>query len=278
MSDAVGVQVAEAGPVRFVLRAPTAAVIAHDGAACFTLVSFGAGRAELSVGARPTEAVSLRAGAVLTAPARTSLVLRPRDAFESLALLVDPAHGDATLNWPEAGVARGLIEAPDAGLLAVAQEIRRALLGDPLLDPRYLGALGEAILARLAQRLEEREERSLHSLAPGLIARVVRHVDAQLGKPLKVEELAEIAGLSRSHFSRAFQRVTGDPPQRFILKRRVCRARDLISAGGKSLGEIAAEVGFSSQAHMTKAFRDELGVTPSRYRDAFQAGDDAEPK
>jgi AraC family transcriptional regulator len=87
-----------------------------------------------------------------------------------------------------------------------------------------------------------------------------------------VEDLAGLAGLTRSHFSRAFQRMTGDPPRRFILKRRLCRARDLLSAAETGIAEVAARSGFSSQAHLSTAFRQELGTTPARYRAAFRRG------
>ena len=79
-----------------------------------------------------------------------------------------------------------------------------------------------------------------------------------------------MANLSRSHFSRAFQRMTGDPPLRFIIKRRICRARDLLSSDKGSLAEIAARTGFSSQAHLSTVFRKEVGTTPARYGAAFR--------
>jgi AraC family transcriptional regulator len=98
----------------------------------------------------------------------------------------------------------------------------------------------------------------------------MQYIDAHLHERISAEVLAQMAGLSRSHFSRAFQRMTGDPPQRFILKRRVCRARDLLSGGDAPIAQIAFRSGFSSQAHLSAAFREDVGTTPSRYRAAFR--------
>lgn len=111
------------------------------------------------------------------------------------------------------------------------------------------------------------------ALAPGTLRRITQRIEEDLARKLTVEELAREAGLSRSHFSRAFQAATGQTPQEFIIYRRVCRARDLLAQDDRSIAEIAAATGFSSQAHLSTAFRKRLDLTPARYRDAFQKKD-----
>ena len=111
------------------------------------------------------------------------------------------------------------------------------------------------------------------ALAPGTLRRITQRIEEDLARKLTVEELAREAGLSRSHFSRVFQAATGQTPQEFIIYRRVCRARDLLAQDDRSIAEIAAATGFSSQAHLSTAFKKRLGLTPARYRDAFQKKD-----
>lgn len=103
---------------------------------------------------------------------------------------------------------------------------------------------------------------------------LVRQIEADLGERITVEYLANSAGFSRSHFSRAFQAATGEPPQEFIVGRRLCRARDLLSGTGHSIADVAAETGFTSHAHLSTAFKKRLGVSPAKYRKPFNSEDD----
>ena len=108
------------------------------------------------------------------------------------------------------------------------------------------------------------------ALSPATLSRVLFEIDSRLGEPLDVPHLADVAGLTRAHFSRAFQQTTGIPPRRFVTIRRVCRARDLLAATDAPLADVAASTGFSSQAHMSTVFRREVGTTPAQYRAAFR--------
>jgi len=105
--------------------------------------------------------------------------------------------------------------------------------------------------------------------ASGLPNRVLRRVvdkmrvsDAQLS----LQSLAEESGYSRVHFIRMFRASTGQSPHNYLLNMRVERARELLSNPALSLTEIALDCGFSSHSHMTRVFRQFLGVTPSEHR------------
>lgn len=63
-----------------------------------------------------------------------------------------------------------------------------------------------------------------------------------------------------------FRATTGMTPHRYVLKRRLERARQLFEQVEFSIAEIAIMCGFSSQAHLTLAFRKEYGLTPTEYR------------
>jgi AraC family transcriptional regulator len=98
---------------------------------------------------------------------------------------------------------------------------------------------------------------------------VMDHVDAKLEHDLAVGDLANIAGLSEAHFSRAFKQTAGMSPQKFITERRLERAKRLLADTPDSLIHIALACGFSDQAHFSRSFQQAFGVSPSALRKTF---------
>jgi AraC family transcriptional regulator len=88
----------------------------------------------------------------------------------------------------------------------------------------------------------------------------------RVSEPVTVSMLSSAVGLSRSHFSRAFHKVAGEPPRAYISRLRVERAMSLVREGDIRLGEIALVAGFADQAHFSNAFRRVTGATPSQWR------------
>jgi AraC family transcriptional regulator len=91
-------------------------------------------------------------------------------------------------------------------------------------------------------------------------------IESRLAADLTLQELAAEIGYSRSHFLRMFRATTGMTPHRYVLRRRLERARQLLEHVEFSIAEVALICGFSSQPHLTIAFRNEFGVTPAEYR------------
>lgn len=89
---------------------------------------------------------------------------------------------------------------------------------------------------------------------------------AHLDGDISLEELARECRLSRSHFARAFKATTGLPPHRWLLARRLERARELLLASDLSLDSIAAHCGFADQSHFNKAFAKAVGASPGQWR------------
>ena len=98
------------------------------------------------------------------------------------------------------------------------------------------------------------------------VSRALAYIDANFEQPVRVADLAAVAGLSRHHSSRVFSAAVGTSPHDYLLETRVLRARALIEDSRLPLVDIALQTGFSSQAHMTDIFRRQLGVSPARLR------------
>ncbi|CAA0107353.1 HTH-type transcriptional activator RhaS [Starkeya nomas] len=97
-------------------------------------------------------------------------------------------------------------------------------------------------------------------------SKVNEFIQAHIGRTLTLEELAAIANLSPSHFSRAFRQTTGQSPYQYVISSRLVQARDLIVNTDTPLNVVASAVGFTSHSHMGMVMRRAWGMTPSECR------------
>lgn len=93
--------------------------------------------------------------------------------------------------------------------------------------------------------------------------------DARYFEPLGVDDMAQAAGLSRAHFSRAFRGAFGETPHAYLLTRRLERAAALLRSTDRSVAEICLSVGLQSIGSFTTSFTRTYGMSPTAYRAAF---------
>ncbi|RAN75116.1 hypothetical protein B5P43_26080 [Bacillus sp. SRB_336] len=98
------------------------------------------------------------------------------------------------------------------------------------------------------------------------VARVEEAIIGHVGENLDVHALAELAGCSPFHLCRIFRGRTGQSLRQFRLQQRLGTALGRLGDGEDDLAALACDVGFSSHSHMTEAFRQSLGVSPSELR------------
>lgn len=98
------------------------------------------------------------------------------------------------------------------------------------------------------------------------LGHLVERIDASLRLAPAVAELAVLVGLSPSHFAAKFRASTGLSLQRFVNRRRLRAALDVLRSNAAPLAGIALDLGFSSQSHFTRLFSDLTGMTPAKYR------------
>jgi AraC-like DNA-binding protein len=91
-------------------------------------------------------------------------------------------------------------------------------------------------------------------------------MDRAYAEPLNVPAVAAVAHISPAHFSRSFRSVFGEPPHRYLQRRRVERSMFLLRETDRSVTAICFDVGFSSLGTFSRTFTSIVGQTPSAYR------------
>jgi AraC family transcriptional regulator len=103
-------------------------------------------------------------------------------------------------------------------------------------------------------------------LPPRKLARAVEYIDAHLREDLSLASLAHMLAMSPSHLSHAFRAATGLPPHRFVLHRRVERAKQLLRHTDLPIIDIAHRIGCASHSHFSVLFHRSTGQTPRDFR------------
>ncbi|QHS53252.1 helix-turn-helix domain-containing protein [Edaphobacter sp. 12200R-103] len=96
--------------------------------------------------------------------------------------------------------------------------------------------------------------------------RATELLEAHLDGDIALQQVAEACELSVSHFSRAFKQTFRTPPYRWLIERRVDRARDLMTNSRLPLADIAIRCGFADQSALNRSFKRIHGVTPGIWR------------
>jgi AraC family transcriptional regulator len=103
-------------------------------------------------------------------------------------------------------------------------------------------------------------------LTPRTVQRLEDYINKNLENRIRVVDLAQIARLSVCYFCRAFRQTFGWPPHAYIVRRRIEHAQHLMLCTNEPLCQIALDCGLADQSHLSKLFRQLLGVTPAVWR------------
>ena len=133
----------------------------------------------------------------------------------------------------------------------------------------YAESLGVALAVHLVSMYGSSPDRP-RGCAKGLSAQklqlVEEYIDAHLGVDFGLSELARLTNLNVDYFIRAFKRRTGVSPHKFVLMKRIERAKALARIRTIPLAEIAQQCGFGAQSSFIRAFKTQTRMTPSEYR------------
>jgi AraC family transcriptional regulator len=103
------------------------------------------------------------------------------------------------------------------------------------------------------------------ALSPYKTRRISTYIDEHLSERCRTDQLARVAGLSPSHFSRAFHRRFGVPLQQYVQKQRVAMAQGMLMTPAP-LTEIALSCGLNDQSQLCRLFRRWVGQSPGAWR------------
>ena len=108
-------------------------------------------------------------------------------------------------------------------------------------------------------------------LATWQVKRVLAHIDAHLGDEIRATDLAELVGLSPSHFFRAFRISVGMSPCWYVTRRRINFACERMRTTAEPLAHVALACGFGEQSTFCRVFLRIMGTTPGRWRRSHAA-------
>jgi AraC family transcriptional regulator len=150
------------------------------------------------------------------------------------------------------------------------RRVHRAQLGST--DSAYLESLcmvlvREALLAQQGSSTggPPRPTGGLSARAQRLIKEFLHEQDI-LDQKIGLQELADLVGISRFHFTRAFKVSFGLPPHKYLLNLRLRKAADLLRTTNLPITSIALSVGFSCSSEFARAFKDAMAYSPREFR------------
>jgi AraC-like DNA-binding protein len=163
----------------------------------------------------------------------------------------------------EAPCLRGPVVAEDPTTRRLLLQLHRAVEQDTSAleqEARFLAAMAQLITRHSrdpAALLPVRRER-------GYVRRVRDYLDAHSDQNVSLTRLSALTGVSPFHLLRAFREDVGASPFEYQTQVRIARARRLLRSGCP-IAEVALEVGFVDQSHLTRHFKRMVGVTPGQY-------------
>jgi AraC family transcriptional regulator len=104
------------------------------------------------------------------------------------------------------------------------------------------------------------------ALSPRRLRAVMELMTEDLGESLSIKEIASHIDVAPSYFVRAFREAVGEPPHRWLMRKRIERAKSLLRSSEIAISDVSAICGFSDQSHFTRVFRQIEGITPYSWR------------
>jgi AraC family transcriptional regulator len=204
--------------------------------------------------------------ALLDRPYHALVFYLPRAALDEIA---DDANARRIRDLSyEAGVAVN-----DATIFSLGNLLLPALSQPDQVHPLFVEHVLVAVGVHVAQiyggmRPASRPARG--GLAPWQERRATEILRANVKGSVTLKEVAQECGLSVGYFSHAFRRTLGVSPHRWLIEQRVVLSKEKLRDDRLTLSEVAMECGFSDQSHLTRAFRQAVGVSPGVWRRALQ--------
>ena len=152
--------------------------------------------------------------------------------------------------------------------MSLLSEMETRALGGELFAESLANVLALHVLRSHSSlgRASRRRIGSEGGLSRRSLGRATDYINDNLSQKLTLAEIAGAAHMSPHHFARSFKKDTGLPPHRYVIRRRVERAKALLANTDLTIAEVAKAVGFANHSHLSSHVRRLLGVSPGALR------------
>nr|WP_233168448.1 AraC family transcriptional regulator [Paenibacillus roseus] len=230
------------------------------------LVAIASGKGSLNIAEQTYELIE---GSVVLIPAfqQGVLLADPRSPMHVLKLSIGICKpvsvGDEDVMIRRSDVASGHIQffPHEPSIVAKMEALYRHRL--PADELRYVK--NQILFHQLILQLLERQETDHEAGEQPSLERSISYLENRFNEKITREHLAAMAGISPSHYSILFKKVTGFSPNEYLSRLRVHRAMELLIGGTATLRDIALKVGYKDEFYLSRRFKRQTGASPSYY-------------
>lgn len=157
----------------------------------------------------------------------------------------------------------------DSQLYQIAMLLLAELQSDGIMGQLYVESLTQVLVIHLLRHYSTFTQPITfenRSLSDSRLQQAIDYIHAYLDRDLSLVEIAQVINISPTYFASLFKRATGISPHKYVVQQRVERAKLLLSKTDLAIADIALQVGFSNQSHLTRHFKCLTRVTPKQFR------------
>jgi AraC family transcriptional regulator len=155
----------------------------------------------------------------------------------------------------------------DLRLYQIAMLLLSELNSDGIMGELYVESLTQVLIIHLLRHYSSSTPqiaRQHNGLTAIQLQQTLDYIQAHLDRNLSLAEIAAAINISPTYFASSFKRATGSSPHQYVIQQRVERAKELLKTTDLAIANIAFQVGFSSQSHLTQHFKRIVGSTPKQ--------------
>jgi AraC family transcriptional regulator len=158
---------------------------------------------------------------------------------------------------------------PDLQLHQIAMLLLAELKSGGMMGQLYAESLTQVLAIHLLRHystLTRTITSENRSLTHTQVQQAIDYIHIHLERDLSLAEIASVVNISPTYFASLFKRAMGISPHQYVIQQRVERAKLMLSKTDLAIADIALQVGFSSQSHLTQHFKRLTGMTPKQVR------------
>src|SRR4029077_18880641 len=156
-------------------------------------------------------------------------------------------------------------------ILHLVEEAASGRIGSEAMLAKLSEALFVDTLRRYVAGLPEQQTGWLTGARDPIVGRSLGLLHSRIAEPWTIAVLADEVGISRSALVERFTRYLSEPPMTYLTRWRLQLAARSLEKTSRGVAEIAADIGYESEAAFNRAFKREFGLPPGRYRGDYKS-------